>query len=125
MLEELFKTVENKMKTAIDALHKDFASIRTGRASTSILDHIKVEYYGTLTPLNQIASLGVPDSRLLTIQPWDNSALGAIEKAILKADLGITPSNDGKIIRSGGKELALELEEKGYDWLKEAETVGA
>ena len=99
MLENFFKKIENKMKTTIDALHKEFGSIRTGRASTSILNYVKVEYYGTLTPLNQVASLATPDSRLITIQPWDASILSAIEKAILKSDLGLTPSNDGKIIR--------------------------
>jgi ribosome recycling factor len=80
-------------------LKKELNRIRTGRASLSILDGIKVDYYGTLTPLNQMATLAVPESRLITIQPWDVSVIKDIEKAILKSDLGLTPSNDGKIIR--------------------------
>jgi ribosome recycling factor len=84
---------------AIDALHKELARLRTGRANISILDDVKVDYYGTLTPLNQIATLSIPESRLITVQPWDTTQIQAIEKAILSSDLGFTPANDGKIIR--------------------------
>jgi ribosome recycling factor len=87
------------MDKTVDSLKKELNRIRTGRASLSILDGIKVDYYGTLTPLNQMATLAVPESRLITIQPWDVSVIKDIEKAILKSDLGLTPSNDGKIIR--------------------------
>ena len=87
------------MNKSLAALKNEFKRVRTGRASLSILDGIRVDYYGTLTPLSQMASLAVPESRLITIQPWDASAIKEIEKAILKSDLGLTPSNDGKIIR--------------------------
>ena len=87
------------MGKSVEALKNELKRIRTGRASLSILDGIKVDYYGTLTPLNQMATLAVPESRLITIQPWDVSVVKDIEKAILKSDLGLTPSSDGKIIR--------------------------
>ena len=87
------------MGKTIIALRNELKRIRTGRASFSLLDGIRVDYYGTLTPLNQMASLAVPESRLITIQPWDVSVIKDIEKAILKSDLGLTPSNDGKLIR--------------------------
>jgi ribosome recycling factor len=87
------------MGKSIDSLKNEFKKIRTGRASLSILDGIRVEYYGTPTPLNQMASLSIPESRLISIQPWDVSVIKDIEKAILKSDLGLTPSNDGKLIR--------------------------
>lgn len=87
------------MAKSVAALKNELNRVRTGRASLSILDGIKVDYYGTSTPLNQMATLAVPESRLITIQPWDISVIKDIEKAILKSDLGLTPSNDGKIIR--------------------------
>jgi ribosome recycling factor len=87
------------MDKSITALGNELKRIRTGRASLSLLDGVRADYYGTLTPLNQMASLSVPESRLITIQPWDASAIKEIEKAILKSDLGLTPSSDGKIIR--------------------------
>jgi ribosome recycling factor len=87
------------MSKTITALKNELKRIRTGRASLSLLDGIRVDYYGTMTPLNQMATLAVPESRLITIQPWDASVLKEIEKAVLKSDLGLTPSNDGKIIR--------------------------
>jgi len=87
------------MQKSIDALENDLKKIRTGRASLSILDDIRVDYYGTLTPLNQMASLSTPESRLIMIQPWDVSVIKDVEKAILKSDLGLMPSNDGKVIR--------------------------
>jgi ribosome recycling factor len=87
------------MEKSIVALKNELNRVRTGRASLSIFDDIRVDYYGTLTPLNQMASLAVPESRLITIQPWDVSIIKEIEKAILKSDLGLTPSNDGKLMR--------------------------
>jgi ribosome recycling factor len=99
MDDALIKETEARMTTATEALGREFASIRTGRASASFLDPIRVDYYGTLTPLNQMASVAVPDARTITIQPWDVAQLKAIEKAIVASDLGITPMNDGKIIR--------------------------
>lgn len=90
---------KEKMDKAIESLRTELAKVRTGRASTSLLDGVKIDYYGTPTPLNQIATLGVPEPRLITISPWDASAIPLIEKAILASDLGMTPSNDGKLIR--------------------------
>jgi len=99
MLKDVHTTAEKKMKGAVEATRRDLASIRTGRASLAILDGITVEYYGAPTPLNQVATLGVPDPTQITIQPWDPKALPEIEKAILRSDLGLTPANDGKIVR--------------------------
>src|ERR1700689_3362207 len=91
--------VKSRMEKAIADLQHEMAAIRTGRASLSLLDHIRVDYYGTPSPLNQVANLHVPEPTLITIQPWDVSQIGAIEKAIRVSDLGLNPSNDGKIIR--------------------------
>ena len=99
MIDEIYDETTESMKKSVDNLKKELNRVRTGRASLSILDAIRVDYYGTLTPLNQMATLAVPESRLITIQPWDVSVIKDIEKAILKSDLGLTPSNDGKIIR--------------------------
>jgi ribosome recycling factor len=99
MIEPIYDETRESMEKSVDALKKDLKRLRTGRASLSILDGIKVDYYGTMTPLNQMATLAVPESRLITIQPWDISVIKDIEKALLKSDLGLTPSNDGKIIR--------------------------
>ena len=99
MIESIFQDTSNSMEKSIVALKNELNRVRTGRASLSILDDIRVDYYGTLTPLDQMASLSVPEGRLITIQPWDVSIIKEIEKAILKSDLGLTPSNDGKIIR--------------------------
>jgi ribosome recycling factor len=96
---ELERKNDARMKGAIEAFRKDLGSIRTGRASLSILDGIEVDYYGTPTPLNQVASMSTPDSRQIVIQPWDPKTISPIEKAILKSDLDLTPTNDGKIIR--------------------------
>ena len=87
------------MEKSLDSLKREFSKVRTGRASISLLDGIKVDYYGTLTPLNQLATLSVPEPRLITIQPWDATVIKELEKAIMKSDLGLTPANDGKIIR--------------------------
>jgi ribosome recycling factor len=99
MIESIYQETKDNMGKSIDALKNEFNRVRTGRASLTILDGIRVDYYGTLTPLNQMATLSVPESRLITIQPWDISVIKEVEKAILKSDLGLTPSNDGKIIR--------------------------
>jgi ribosome recycling factor len=99
MIESIYEDTRESMEKSVEALKKDLKRLRTGRASLSILDGIKVDYYGTLTPLNQMATLAVPESRLITIQPWDVSVIKDMEKALLKSDLGLTPSNDGKIIR--------------------------
>lgn len=99
MIKEIKERAERDMKKAIEATIRDFNAVRTGRASLSLLDGITVEYYGTPTPLSQVATLAVPEKRLITIQPWDTSLIPAIEKAILKSDLGITPTNDGRVIR--------------------------
>jgi ribosome recycling factor len=99
MNEAIFAQLQKEMDQSVGALRKELAKLRTGRASTALLEHVVVEYYGAHTPLNQLATLSAPDPRLLVIQPFDRSAMGDIEKAILKSDLGLTPNNDGKIIR--------------------------
>ena len=96
---EVQTSLKTRMDKAVADLQHDMASIRTGRASLGILDHIRVDYYGTPTPLNQLANLHVPEPSLITIQPWDGSQIGAIEKSIRASDLGLNPSNDGKMIR--------------------------
>lgn len=98
-IQEIKKDADDRMNKAVAALEREFAGLRTGRASTGLVENIKVDYYGTLTPVNQVASVSVPDSRTISIQPWDRGAFALIEKAILKSDLGLTPVNDGKIIR--------------------------
>lgn len=99
MIKETLKEMQERMEKSIDALHKELAKVRTGRASVGLLDGIRVDYYGTMTPINQVATLSVPESRLITVQPWDTGAIDAIEKAILSSGLGLNPNNDGKIIR--------------------------
>jgi ribosome recycling factor len=99
MLNDLYNETKSDMGKAVQSLKKELDRVRTGRASLSLLDGIRVDYYGTLTPLDQMASLSVPESRLITIQPWDASVIKDIEKAILASSLGLTPSSDGKLIR--------------------------
>lgn len=99
MRDEIIKELRRKMDRALEVLNKDFSRIRTGRASVALLEGIRVDCYGTSMPISQVASLAAPESRLLTVQPWDATLLTDLEKAILKSDLGLTPSNDGKIIR--------------------------
>ena len=108
MIESIYQETRESMAKSVEALKKELSRIRTGRASLLILDGIKVDYYGTMTPLNQMATLAVPESRLITIQPWDASVIKDIEKAILKSDLGLTPSSDGKIIRISIPQLTEE-----------------
>ncbi|OQY13747.1 MAG: ribosome recycling factor [Desulfobacteraceae bacterium 4572_187] len=124
MIESIYQETRESMDKSIDALKNEFKRVRTGRASPSLLDGIRVEYYGTITPLNQMASLSVPESRLIIIQPWDVSVIKDIEKAILKSDLGLTPSNDGKLIRisipplteEGRKQLVKVIYKKGEEY---------
>ena len=99
MLSEQKKKAEEKMNKALEGLRKEFTTLRTGRASLGILEGIMIDYYGTPTPISQVANMAVPDPRTITIQPWEAKMLGEIEKAILKSDVGLTPGNDGKIIR--------------------------
>ena len=108
MLQDVYKDTEMQMQKVVDALKRDFVGIRTGRASIGLLDGISIDYYGTQTPLNQVATLSVPENSLIVIQPWDVSVIKLIEKAILRSDLGITPSNDGKVIRLGVPALTEE-----------------
>jgi ribosome recycling factor len=98
-MKETIAQAKTRMGKALDDFRHELATLRTGRASTGLLEHIKVEYYGTPTPINQVATLGVPEPSLLTVQPWDASLLGAIDKAIRASDLGLNPMNDGKILR--------------------------
>jgi len=111
------KDAEERMEKALANLERDFGKLRTGRASTSLVDGLKVDYYGTPTPIGQLASVATPDSRTITIQPWDKGSFALVEKAILKSDLGLTPINDGKIIRIGIPPLT---EERRKDLVKVA-----
>jgi ribosome recycling factor len=99
MARDYITKLNAEMEKSLDSLKREFSKVRTGRASISLLDGIKVDYYGTQTPLNQLATLSVPEPRLITIQPWDAAVIKEIEKAIMKSDLGLTPANDGKLIR--------------------------
>jgi len=99
MIDEVHANAERKMKRAIEALQHDLASVRTGRASPSLLERVNVEYYGAPTPLNGVATISVPEPRLILIQPWDKKMLPVIEKALQKSDLGLTPSSDGNVVR--------------------------
>ncbi|MCX7779303.1 MAG: ribosome recycling factor [Negativicutes bacterium] len=95
----IFASHEDKMKKALEVLRKEYASLRAGRATPALLDKITVDYYGTPTPINQVANISVPEPRMIVLQPWEKSMISAIEKAILKSDLGLTPSSDGSVIR--------------------------
>ena len=108
MIQDVINDADGRMSKALDALRRDLTSIRTGRANPSILDRVMVEYYGTNSPINQVASISVPESRMLVIQPWDKGSIPAIEKAIMKSDLGVTPSNDGQVIRIALPQLTEE-----------------
>ena len=98
-MDEIKSKAESKMKKSLAALNDEFSAIRTGRASASLFDKINVDYFGTATPLNQVATISIPEARLVVIQPWDRNIIGEIEKAIQKSELSLNPSNDGKIIR--------------------------
>ncbi|MEE8373522.1 MAG: ribosome recycling factor [Dehalococcoidia bacterium] len=97
--DEVLQAADSKMEKAIEALKSELATIRTGRASPSLVEHIKVDYHGVAMPLNQVASIATPEARLIVIQPWDRQILVSIEKAILKSDIGLNPNNDGNVIR--------------------------
>ncbi len=120
-MSEITKIYEDKMAKSLDALENEFATIRAGRANPHILDKLSVEYYGTMTPLQQVANISVPEARIIQIQPWESSLIKGIEKAILTSDLGLTPSNDGKIIRlvfpelteDRRKEIVKDIKKKG------------
>jgi ribosome recycling factor len=99
MISEVLKDAEDRMKKGVEAMKKEYTTIRAGRANPNMLDKIVVEYYGAATPINQLANISVPEPRMLALQPWDKSSLPAIEKAILKSDLGLNPSSDGTVIR--------------------------
>ena len=98
-MDALIRATEERMKRSLQALGEDFKAIRTGRATPALLDRVTIDYYGTQTPINQVATISTPEARLIIIQPWDRAVLGAIEKAILSSELSLNPSNDGKIIR--------------------------
>ena len=121
MNEAIFTQLQKEMDQSVGALRKDLAKIRTGRASTVLLEHIVVDYYGATTPLNQLATLSAPEPRLLVVQPYDRGAMGNIEKAILKSDLGLTPNNDGKIIRVPIPQLT---EERRKELVKHVKKIG-
>jgi ribosome recycling factor len=108
MIDDVFNDTKDRMTKAVEALRRELATIRTGRAHPGLVEHLRVDYYGVPTPLSQLATISVPDPRLLTIQPWDRQAMGAIEKAILKSDLSLTPTNDGTIIRLSIPQLTEE-----------------
>lgn len=120
-MDQRLNQYEEKMEKSVGTLEKDFAAIRAGRANPHILDKIKVDYYGTPTPLQQVGNISVPEARILQIQPWESSLIKEIEKAILNSDLGINPTNDGKVIRlvfpelteDRRKELAKDIKKKG------------
>ena len=120
MNDAIFTELQKEMDGSVGALRKELAKLRTGRASTSLLESIMVEYYGATTPLNQLSTLSAPEPRLLVIQPFDRSAMGEIEKAILKSDLGLTPNNDGKVIRIPIPQLT---EERRKDLVKHVKKV--
>jgi ribosome recycling factor len=116
-MEKQTQDCTNRMQKSIDSLEKDFSKLRTGRASTALVDSIRVDYYGTPTPLNQVASVSIPDNRTISISPWDRNAFNSIEKAIMKSDLGLTPINDGRAIRIN---IPVLTEERRRDLVKMA-----
>ena len=127
-MDERLKVYEEKMTKSYDSMQREFISIRAGRANPHVLDKIRVDYYGTPTPLQQVGNISVPEPRMLQIQPWEKSLLKAIEKAILTSDIGINPTNDGSIIRlvfpelteERRKELVKDVKKKGYRPLKKS-----
>lgn len=108
MVKEIFQTQEERMKKSVEALKRDYASLRAGRATPALLDRVSVDYYGTPTPVNQVANVSVPEPRMITIQPWDKAMLPDIEKAIMKSDLGLNPNSDGSVIRLSIPQLTQE-----------------
>lgn len=121
-MQTVFAMAEEKMGKTVSVLNSDYASIRAGRANASVLDKVRVDYYGTPTPINQMAAISVAEARILVIQPWDTSTLGPIEKAIQSSDIGINPQNDGKVIRLTFPQLTEERrKELGKEVKKTAE----
>lgn len=120
-MKEVLNTAKEKMEKTLKVLGSDFAAIRAGRANPAVLDRIQVDYYGTLTPINQMAAISVQDARVLVIQPWDKSSLKSIEKAIQASDLGINPANDGSVIRLAFPQLT---EERRKELCKEIKKMG-
>lgn len=116
MTHPALQEVEPRMQRALDAMERDFAAVRTGRASTAIVERIAVDYYGVPTPLNQLAGISTPDAHLIVIQPWDRSALPAIEKAITRSDIGLTPNVDGTVVRLNVPPLS---EERRHDLVRQ------
>jgi ribosome recycling factor len=108
MTDELVADAGERMTKSVDAIRQEFGSVRTGRASPALLDRVNVDYYGAITPLKQLATISAPEPRLLTVQPYDKSSIKAIERAILESDVGLTPNNDGNVIRLGVPELTEE-----------------
>ena len=115
MVQEIYNDIEERMEKAVAALKRDLSTLRAGRATPSLLDKITVEYYGSSMPINQLANISVPEPRLLVIQPWDKKAVSEIERAIMKSDLGLTPSSDGAVIRLAIPQLT---EERRKDLVK-------
>jgi ribosome recycling factor len=126
MINDVIKDVQHRMHGAIEALHREFKSLRTGRANAAMLDTVTVDYYGTPTPIAQVASIKVPEASLIVAEPWDKTMVGAIEKAIRNADLGLNPANDGKIVRIPVPQLTeerrKELVKKAHHVSEEART---
>ncbi|MFS0727874.1 ribosome recycling factor [Paenibacillus sp. 1P07SE] len=121
MPQTIKKNAEDRMDKAIAALKRELTTLRAGRAAPALLDRVQVEYYGTMTPVNQLANINTPDARTLLIQPWDKTSLSAIEKAIQKSDLGLTPSNDGSIIRIS---IPMLTEERRAELVKTMKKIG-
>lgn len=117
----MLNDLESRMEKSISALKSELATIRTGRANAALLDHVRVDYYGTETPVNQVGNLAVPEPRMITIAPWEKNMLGAIEKAIQSSDLGLNPSNDGEVIRIVLPELT---EDRRKELVKQVRQVG-
>ncbi|MEJ2199578.1 MAG: ribosome recycling factor [Desulfuromonadaceae bacterium] len=123
MTQDVLKAARSGMEKSIDSLRKEFSRVRTGRATVALFDDVRVDYYGTPTPLNQVATLAIPEPRLITIQPWEKKLLPELEKAIFKADLGVTPTSDGQLIRIAipplteerRKEMVKQLKRMGED----------
>ena len=116
MTHETLVSIEPKMKRAVEAMERDFAAIRTGRASTALVERLMVDYYGTPTPINQVAGISVPDAHLIVIQPWDRSVLSAIERAITKSEIGLVPNVDGTVVRLNVPPLT---EERRHELVKQ------
>ena len=116
MSNEVISSADHKMARAVEVMERDLASIRTGRASTGLVERIHIDYYGTQTPLNQLAGISIPEPHQIVIQPWDRSALGAIERAILKSDIGLTPNVDGTVVRLN---IPLLTEDRRHDLVRQ------